>query len=387
MSGTHAQARAAMAARATAYAGLDPAWHRAMAEVPREHFIPDRVWRNDGGKGTLVDRRQEPEAWEAMLHDEFRSIVTQLDDGAEHGPGHFTSSASMPVVVARMLAEIPKVNGLRVLEIGAGTGYNAALLAHRFGARNVVSVEIDPGLADRARAALARAGFPSVEVITGDGVDRLGELIPGHGFDVLICTCEIAYLPAAWLDAVPSGVIIAPFSPGWLSVGCLVLHTGERNSGRIKAGFSFMNARGHRWAAPRPPAENAEWTRHSELEPYRVTSSCEAAAFAVSMQLPGVDYWIQDDPDGIRRLTLWDNRQPQSWAAVQVERGQADGWAARGAGPRELWSEVEAAYRRWAHWGEPGPDRYTVTASRNAVTFSLGRNTLIDVPAWSTGSE
>jgi protein-L-isoaspartate O-methyltransferase len=59
--------------------------------------------------------------------------------------------------------------GMRVLEIGTGTGYTAALLAHQLGAHNVTTIEIDPDLAARARAALATAGYGEVTVICGDG--------------------------------------------------------------------------------------------------------------------------------------------------------------------------------------------------------------------------
>ncbi|WP_141726977.1 methyltransferase domain-containing protein, partial [Streptomyces niveus] len=67
-----------------------------------------------------------------------------------------TSSASMPSVVAAMLRDLDVSDGMRVLEIGTGTGWNAALLAHRLGSGNVVSVEIDAEVVARARAALGR---------------------------------------------------------------------------------------------------------------------------------------------------------------------------------------------------------------------------------------
>jgi protein-L-isoaspartate O-methyltransferase len=75
-------------------------------------------------------------------------VIIQVDDGHPSGPGkrgcYITSSASPPEVVALMLAALDAEPGMRVLEIGTGTGYNAALLAHRLGAQNITSVEIDP---------------------------------------------------------------------------------------------------------------------------------------------------------------------------------------------------------------------------------------------------
>ena len=82
--------------------------------------------------------------------------------GIPPGPGqrgrYVTSSASQPNVVALMLKALDAQPGMRVLEIGTGTGYNAALLAHRLGAPHVTSVEIHPDLADHARRALMSTG-------------------------------------------------------------------------------------------------------------------------------------------------------------------------------------------------------------------------------------
>jgi protein-L-isoaspartate O-methyltransferase len=69
-----------------------------------------------------------------------------------------------------MLNALDAHEGQRVLEIGTGTGYNAALLAHRLGVDNVVSVEIDPKIAERARANLVKAD-QNVTVVTADGAD------------------------------------------------------------------------------------------------------------------------------------------------------------------------------------------------------------------------
>ncbi len=100
-------------------------------------------------------------------------MATQVDDGHPDVPGLGgsmpTSSASSPVIVAVMLAALDARQGHRVWEVGTGTGYNAALLAHRLGAEQVTSIEVDPDVATRARTALSANGFGAVTVITGDG--------------------------------------------------------------------------------------------------------------------------------------------------------------------------------------------------------------------------
>jgi protein-L-isoaspartate O-methyltransferase len=356
--GVLAAARAAMAGRLGAAAGLDPQWREAFAAVPRDAFIPPLVWRDENGTGVPVDRASDPAAWNAMLYDEYASIVTQLDDGTDAGEGRFTSSSTMPVVMARMLAQMPVDQGSSVIEVGTGTGYNAAVLSHRYSLGRVSTIEVDPALATEAEKALERAGFGATSVLCGDGVDHLPADL--HA-DALMATCSIAHLPDRWLRAVPNGIIIAPFYAGWLPAAVLVLHTrGGEGRGRFLRNFRFMHARAHRWEGPRPETAEAERERVTRLAPWLVTSANEAAAFCVSLKLPGVDYRI-DERENRKTLTAWDNAAAQSWAEVAWERHGA-GWSVREAGARSLWTDIEAAFEHWARLGEPSIDRYILEA-------------------------
>jgi protein-L-isoaspartate O-methyltransferase len=152
---------------------LTPGWAPAFAAVPRSAFLPDLVWPFDmaaRASAAAISRSADPASWQAYA-DADVPIVTQWDDGDHTGtePGRqSTSSASMPSVVAAMLAELAVHAGDKVLEIGTGTGWNAGLLAHRLGDANVTTVEVDPAVADAARTALHRAGR-SPTVITADG--------------------------------------------------------------------------------------------------------------------------------------------------------------------------------------------------------------------------
>ena len=98
-------------------------------------------------------------------------IVTQWRAADDLGSKRPTSSLSAPAAVVVMLERLDVHQGHRVLEIGTGTGYNAALLCHRLGAANVCSIDIDSELVDSARLALAAAGHhpPSLPA-TGMGV-------------------------------------------------------------------------------------------------------------------------------------------------------------------------------------------------------------------------
>ncbi len=149
--------------RLTSSGELTPAWLEAFAAVTRHRFIPDTVWISDDAGLVPLHRGDDPQGWMRRAY-ASAAVITQVDDGHPTGPGqrgrHITSSASQPEVVALMLTALDAEPGMRVLEIGTGTGYNAALLARRLGAQNITSVDIDPDLADHARRALVATGYP-----------------------------------------------------------------------------------------------------------------------------------------------------------------------------------------------------------------------------------
>jgi protein-L-isoaspartate(D-aspartate) O-methyltransferase len=105
-----------------------------------------------------------------------------------------------PKVEARLLQEVSPQPHEKVLEVGAGSGYMAALLAAR--AASVVTMEIDPALARMARENLARAGVANVQVREGDGAQGLA----GEGpFDVIVLSGSVAQVPQALLAQLKTG--------------------------------------------------------------------------------------------------------------------------------------------------------------------------------------
>lgn len=106
------------------------------------------------------------------------------------------SSSSQPAIMARMLEQLDVRPGHRVLEIGTGSGYNAALLAQLVGETGaVVSVDIDVDLVEDARARLAECGVSQVTVGCGDGGLGWTEHAP---YDRIIATVGAWDIPPAW---------------------------------------------------------------------------------------------------------------------------------------------------------------------------------------------
>ncbi|MFD0899370.1 methyltransferase domain-containing protein [Actinomadura sediminis] len=209
----------------------------------RADFIPDRIWvRNSEGELQSLDRADDPELWERHV-DSGEPVVTQVHRDA-HGTLWPTSSASALYVVRQMLDVAELEPGMSVLEVGAGTGFNAALMAAA-GAR-VTTVEIDTEPAAAASAALERTGFADrVGLITGDGENGAPERAP---FDRVIVTASARTIPYAWVEQTrDAGRIVVPYS-GPECVGALVVLDVADGvaEGRAVGDAFFMPLRGQK---------------------------------------------------------------------------------------------------------------------------------------------
>lgn len=150
---------------------------RAMRTVPRDAFLP----------GLNLENAYTDQA------------VTIKDNPGKPLP---LSCASVPSVVAMMLEQLDARTADDVLEIGAGTGYNAALLAELVAHGSVTTVDIDPDVALHARTRLNATGYEHVTVIERDGLLGAPENAP---YDRIIATVGIWDIPATWWDQLNDG--------------------------------------------------------------------------------------------------------------------------------------------------------------------------------------
>ena len=169
----------------------DEAVLAAFQDVPRERFVP--------GRGVSEAYADYPLA-------------------IGHG-----QTISQPYVVALMVQELRPRPEHRVLDVGAGSGYQTAILARLV--RHVYAVERIPELAERAAAALAELGVTNVTIRTGDGSQGWPDEAP---FDGIICGAAAPDVPASWIEQLADGGRVVVPTGGALSQMLVVLEKRGR---------------------------------------------------------------------------------------------------------------------------------------------------------------
>ncbi|MFK4119995.1 methyltransferase, FxLD system [Streptomyces longwoodensis] len=160
-----------------------PEVENALRTVPRHRFVPD-----------------------APLTDAYANTPVNIKYDTDGTP---ISCASQPSVVALMLDQLQAQSGERILELGAGTGYNAALIAHLVGPEgHVTTIDVDEDLVEGARTHLTDTGFTNVHALTRDGALGYAE---GAPYDRIIATVGAHGIPPAWLEQLaPGGRLVTP---------------------------------------------------------------------------------------------------------------------------------------------------------------------------------
>ncbi|WP_051468120.1 methyltransferase domain-containing protein [Actinomadura oligospora] len=327
----------------------------ALHDVPRHAFAPPVAWT---GEGDRVSRRADPEGWLDLVYGND-AIITQLDDGTTDittGTGRFTSSLSAPSTVVSLLELLDAEPGHRVLEVGTGTGWTAALLSRLVGAENVTTVEVDPQVSAWAAANLKQAGS-SPRLIVGDGSRGWAQ---GAPYDRVHATCAVARVPYAWIEQTrPGGVIVTPYDPGFGSsheLRLVVMPDGTA-VGRFTGYASYMMLRAQRhpeWNTSAQPRSRST----TDIDPRTIGYASAGADLAMGAAMPGVCARGEREGDGYT-LRLWSG---DAWATARYEPGR-ETYEVEQAGDRALWDLAVSAYFGWITHRSPGRDRFGLTVS------------------------
>ena len=191
---------------------------RAFRAVKRHWFLPD----------TDLDQ----------VYADMAVVTHRRPDGVP------VSSSSQPAIMARMLHQLDVLPGHRVLEIGAGTGYNAALLGHLVGPHGrAITIDVDPEICAAAERHLRVAGASNVSVVAGDGWAG----VEGEGpFDRIEATVGVWDVSTQWVEQLqPDGLLVTPL---WLRTGLQASVAFRRSNDGLEAvsvePCGFMTLRG-----------------------------------------------------------------------------------------------------------------------------------------------
>lgn len=332
----------------------DPTWAAAIAATPRHLLVPRAYQQQPDGSWTEVDTSSEAGL---ELAYSTTTLVTELDPA-----GRTVSSSTKPDLMVRMLETLSVKPNHRVLEIGTGTGYNAALLAHHVGDDRVFSVDVDADLVEVARQRLAAIGsHPGLDA--RDGVDGWPERAP---FNRIIATCSVPRVPWSWAEQLTiGGRVLVDLKLG-PAAGNLVLlrRLGDWLEGRFTSRWAaFMDMR-HHGDSPVRRAEKAGVGRERvTVTPAQPWNSHREVWFLACLSLPAdvrYGYVLDEVSRAPAMATL--STPDGSWCEVDLVA--TDGARhVREGGPAALWEPVERAFALWDQWDRPDWNRLGVTVT------------------------
>jgi protein-L-isoaspartate O-methyltransferase len=339
-----------------------PMLKQAFFVVPRDAFIDyyfeqhgtSLVWTRIKAPGKNASKEQK-DLWYRTIYSD-RALVTQLDE-----QGRPISSSSMPSVMAMMIEALFVERGHRLLEIGTGTGYNAALLALVAGENHLVTtIEIDPALASNAKRRLDHMMGPRIHVITGDGL----HLSSDTRYDRILATGSWACVPPSWTDALaPGGLLVMDLRGDF--TGGLVLFQKD-SDGTVTDHFlpqgdaAFMPLRPHNGSLTRPAIELngsivEETTISSAL--FSPESLCHMdAALWLQCHFPHLRLRRQYAID-THALTLY-LIDPEQQTTVVIRQQDSDTWHITVYGTYPLWSQAYDSYKQWKQANRPKREHY-----------------------------
>jgi protein-L-isoaspartate(D-aspartate) O-methyltransferase len=330
-----------------------PQVERALRTVPR-HLLVERFWyvpyermeqREAPTEYVLDPEDPDPELLELVYSDE--ALLTRLDD-----QGRATSSTSQPSLVVVMLELLDLAPGMKVLEIGAGTGYNAALMAELVGDPALVTtIDIQPEVVAQTSRLLERAGYGGIQVLEGDGALGHNE---GAPYERVVATVGCPDISWAWAEQLTDeGLMLIPFQHGGPGAAPLVELRRENGhlAGRFPAYAGFMPLQGSMAGPNLWPSELP--SPGDEPQTFPLFPALEASGMDWVSYRAGRRAWW----DFHFFLALCDRRAVRTFKLGMVDPGGSmlditpEGilvW-----GDLALYGELAAVYRQWEELGRP----------------------------------
>lgn len=328
-------------------------WWDPVVNTPRHIFVPR--WFTAGPAGwTVVDGASDQRTWRKTAYADT-TLVTRIGtvhaDRAEPGQvvtGHPTSSSTLPSLVLTMLRHGALFPGVRLLDLGTGSGYSTALACHRLGSGQVTSLDVDPYLVHAATERLGQVGYVPT-LVTGDGTG----LLPGT-YDRIVSMASVPRIPVSWLRALaPGGRLVTTLA------GTSLIVTADKTpdggaTGRVEADrATFMATR----TGPDYPALDDALFEAASGEGddvgrsrFPVINVMEAWDIwsMLSLTAPGIEHRVGIGDDGGRMA--WMLHADGSWARAHTARDTHITTVHQG-GPRRLYDLLDGIRWRWVKEG------------------------------------
>jgi protein-L-isoaspartate(D-aspartate) O-methyltransferase len=336
-----------------------PQVERAFRTVQRHRLLETFYYHDAGGRVTVHHDPRHPR------RDHLELIYADTALATRHIDGRPASSTSQASLVARMLELLDLRPGIKVLEVGAGTGYNAALMAEIVGdQRLVVTVDVLEDVVDQTARLLSAAGYPGIRVVLRDGFAGVPADAP---FDRIVATVGCSDLSPHWAEQLADGgMMLVPLEHADGHPLVLVGKDDDALRGRVVLWTGFIPIRGPLqmsgegladglWARGMVMADPADVVHEPDPEP--------------RFGPPGPDephVTGDDESDFLFFLGLADRRACSAPQGVGLTNG-LDGWASVARDGIRWWKDVALAaeldrhYRDWDARGRPAVGEYQVS--------------------------
>ena len=327
---------------------------QAFGSIPRHLFV-DHYYLYEGEESkqwTRYDQEESPAWYERVYSGE--ALITHVE---EHG--RLLSSSSEPGIMATMLDALEVKPGMRVLEIGTGTGYNAALLACLVGDPHLVTtVDIDAQAIEPARHAITQVVGEGMTIKQADGRKGYSANAP---YDRIIVTASAPTVPWTWKEQLaPGGILVCILEPRLAKLGGLLKaqEAGRRLQGRILETAGFMELRD---SVPskhsiqidfRAPLHTSFPLDRALFEPDLIRKDHDFTFFLYN-EIPDLHMFYKGGKG--EALVFYAKSTPEGYVVCRQSQVKLRGDRSVAC---SLWTRLVRAYGQWLHYGRPAISQY-----------------------------
>lgn len=340
---------------------------QAFRVVPRHPFVDHYYLHKRGGSREWTRyEREESATWYEQVY-QNDALVTQVD-----AYGRTLSSSSQPGVMACMLQALDVQPGMRVLEIGTGSGYNAAILAYLAGAPGLITtIDIDAEPIEQAQCVLPQVSGEGMTIAQADGTNGYEAHAP---YDRIILTASTPALPAALLSQLaPDGILVGILQPKFAMLGGLLKAQKQEEmlKGNILDIASFMELRSADYQKRQIQIDfraplfasfpfDALW-----FQPLAIREN-HAFSFFLYYDFPGL-YAFQKG----EAMVFYQEANPQGYVLFQQQPSLHVELHGDAAIACSLWNRLVRAYSFWDRAGQPAITQYAFEMNSTGQMLSL----------------